>query len=239
MLYWSRWALKSRARKDLRQYFWKALGVSVPGNLLLCLDMSVSAPVLPGIPGLLVGLLVGAAVFAFFAGPVRVGIKTFYMSAPRGDTRFGILFSSFGQGRYLAIVKAMFVKELTVFLWSLLLVVPGVIKHYQYSMVPYIISDSPYLTPRQAKAVSRAMTAGQKWWMFVLDLSFFFWVPAAALLCAIVLPLLSSYYVLAFWILYVIALVLICVFLPPYIEVCWAQLYSRLRHRAAVPPPPR
>jgi uncharacterized membrane protein len=59
--------------------------------------------------------------------------------------------------------------------------IAGVIFSYAYRMVPYLMYDYPELTPREAMKISREMMSGQKWELFVLDLSFIGWILAALL----------------------------------------------------------
>lgn len=60
-------------------------------------------------------------------------------------------------------------------LWTLLLIIPGIVKSYEYRLVPYILSEEPYLPSDEVISKSRDMTDGHKWDMFVLDLSFLGW----------------------------------------------------------------
>ena len=57
----------------------------------------------------------------------------------------------------------------------------AIIVKYMYMMVPYLLHDYPELTPREAMKLSREMMSGQKWELFVLDLSFIGWILAALL----------------------------------------------------------
>ena len=59
-------------------------------------------------------------------------------------------------------------------LWWLT-IIGGIIKHYSYAMVPYIVAENPDIKPREAIKLSRAMMYGHKWEGFVLDLSMFPW----------------------------------------------------------------
>lgn len=76
---------------------------------------------------------------------------------------------------YKPTLKAMFVAQLYEWLWGLLFWIPGIIKRYAYAMVPYVIYENPNLTPNQAVTLSRKLTRGYKWKLFVLDLSFIGW----------------------------------------------------------------
>ena len=64
---------------------------------------------------------------------------------------------------------------LFVFLWTLLLIIPGIIKSYAYSMAYYIKLDHPEYTAKQALKASEELMYGHKWQLFLLDLSFIGW----------------------------------------------------------------
>lgn len=85
----------------------------------------------------------------------------------------------------------MVLRDVFIFLWSLLFLIPGVIKHYSYRMVPYILADDPEIGAMDAITLSRQMMDGHKWNTFVLDLSFLGW----DLLSALTLGLLGVFYV--------------------------------------------
>lgn len=75
-------------------------------------------------------------------------------------------------GKYFAVG---FMCNLVVGLWTLLLIVPGIVKAFAYSQVDYIIHDNPNLSPKEARKMSDIMTKGYKSDLFVLGLSFFPW----------------------------------------------------------------
>ena len=85
-----------------------------------------------------------------------------------GDTFKG--FNITGKAVWLSIITNFFV-----FLWSLLLVIPGIIKAFSYSMAPFILADNPELTAREALSESKRIMDGHKFDLFVLQLSFFWW----------------------------------------------------------------
>jgi len=62
------------------------------------------------------------------------------------------------------------------FLWSLLFVIPGIVKGLSYAMTPYILKDNPELKNDAAIERSMAMMNGKKWKLFVLHLSFIGWI---------------------------------------------------------------
>ena len=75
------------------------------------------------------------------------------------------------------------------FLWACLLIIPGIIKAYSYSMAFYILADNPELTAREALAKSKEIMVGHKMDLFILHLSFIGW----ALLTAITLGIAGIY----------------------------------------------
>ena len=70
---------------------------------------------------------------------------------------------------------------------------PGVIKAYEYSMIPYLLAENPNLSASQAFSLSKQMTTGQKMDLFVLDLSFLGWIILGALCCGIGLLFVQPY----------------------------------------------
>lgn len=139
--------------------------VSVAAGLvgLAVLTMGVLAAII----GLTVRFLVGT--------PMEVGRNRFFLKARRERAQIGELFFGFRDGHYGHILLIMFLRSLKVFLWSLLLVIPGIIKSYEYCMVPYILAENPDLDSASVFALSRSMMDGQKMEAFVLDLSFLLW----------------------------------------------------------------
>ena len=72
-------------------------------------------------------------------------------------------------------------RDVFIFLWFLLLFVPGAIKHYSYACVDYLLIDKPDLSADETIHLSREMMKGHKWELFCLDLSFLGW----ALICLV------------------------------------------------------
>ena len=145
----------------------------------------------------------------FVANPIAVGRNRYFMESRVGDAPFSTLFSVFGSPGYWNIVKVMFLKNLYIVLWSLLLVFPGIYKSYQYSMVDYLLAENPYLPAERAFELSRMMTDGEKFNIFVLGLSFYGWFLLGALLL----------YIGTF-------------FVYPYVYATHAELYAAMRAKA-------
>lgn len=66
-------------------------------------------------------------------------------------------------------------------LWTLLFIVPGIIKGLAYSLTPFIVKDNPQLSPNQAINLSMKMMKGHKFDLFYLYLSFIGWIFLAIL----------------------------------------------------------
>ena len=89
------------------------------------------------------------------------------------DVEFGQIFSKasmFGKAFWLRLRMGIFT-----FLWTLLLIIPGIIKSYAYSMSGFILAENPEMTAKEAMQVSEKMMAGNKWRLFCLQFSFIGW----------------------------------------------------------------
>ena len=95
------------------------------------------------------------------------------------DAQVSDLFSQFhrfGDGFLLNLLTSIFI-----FLWSLLLVIPGIVAAFSYSMAPYILYENPGMRPNDARKASKELMRGNKWRLFCLELSFFGWALLSAL----------------------------------------------------------
>jgi len=227
---WSRAILKANAKQVLSDSYWPSFVVCLLGAILCGGGVGVNSGRISYnynandhfYYGHGTGYMLALLFFAFFAflfiiafsifvsGPTTVGISHYFIRTPYGQKDIVQMFTPFKRGRYLSTVKTMFFKNLYIFLWGLLFVIPGIIKSYEYRMVPYIISENPELSPTEAIAISRQMTHGHKLDMFVLDLSFIGWLLLGSLLCGVG-----------------------TLFVIPYVEATWAQLYFVLRQNAS------
>lgn len=125
------------------------------------------------------------AVTIFLTNPITVGQCRFFLSAREGDVAFGHLFDSFSGGKYKNTIKIMGFRFLYTFLWSLLFIIPGIVKSFEYYLIPYLLAENPNLSKDRAFAISKQTMNGEKWHTFVLGLSFIGWALLGALLCGI------------------------------------------------------
>lgn len=124
------------------------------------------------------------AIAAFLYNPVLVGVDRFMLKSVDDKAEVKEIAYAFDHS-YMNVVKTMFFKDLYVFLWTLLFVIPGVYKKYQYRMVPYIMAEHPEMNYKEALELSKNMMDGEKWHAFVLDLSFVLWHVLGMITCGI------------------------------------------------------
>ena len=135
------------------------------GILLAAAAFAVTTVSLAAVLGLIKLILGGAVSFGYADFQFRL--------LDRNEPSVGNVFSKL---RYIGKGFGMnFLMGLYVFLWSLLLVIPGIIKAFSYAMTPYILSENPDLTVKQAITRSRKLMNGNKWRLFCLHLSFIGW----------------------------------------------------------------
>lgn len=118
---------------------------------------------------------------AFLIGGVlQLGYARFLLKQHDGKTLdFNDLFSQFD--RFGTGFAQDFLRTLYTFLWSLLLIVPGIIAALSYAMTPFILEEHPELTASEAIARSKALMDGHKMDLFILNLTFLGW----DILCAL------------------------------------------------------
>lgn len=110
----------------------------------------------------------------FVINPATVGINCYFKHCTYNEESFDDLWSGF-KYNYGHNVKVMAIMELKVALWTLLLIVPGVMKAYSYYFVPYLLSDYPDLEADEILKMSEKMAVGIRFDIFVLGLSFILW----------------------------------------------------------------
>ncbi len=191
---WTRKLLKDNAKIALSRTYWVSFATTVIFAIISGASGYVTTFItaITGIAGVVMSFI--PILFSIFVIAVlQVGLNRYFMEARAGKAPMSTLFSTFNTF-YMNIVKVQFFVSLFIFLWSLLLVVPGIIKSYEYRMVPYILSENPNISKDRAFFLSKQMTEGEKWNMFVLDLSFIGWNILGALACGIGIYFVMPYY---------------------------------------------
>ncbi len=133
-----------------------------------------------------------AVLSIFVGGPMEVGYSDFccrvYVGVPAS---VGGMFSAGFQRDYWRSVGGMLWMRLFIFLWSLLFIIPGIVKSFAYFATPYILAEFPHVSATEALKISMRMTNGYKGEIFVLGLTFIGWF----LLSALTFGLLGIFYV--------------------------------------------
>ena len=119
-------------------------------------------------------LAIAIAINTFLINPLGVGIRRFFVQNLDHKAAIGELAYGF-DNHYKNIVIVLFFKNLFTFFWTLLFIIPGIIKAYEYRMIVYILGENPEMERHTAFALSKELMSGQKWNAFVLDLSFIGW----------------------------------------------------------------
>ena len=152
-------------------------------------------------------LAIALTISAFLANPVEIGTARFFtrnlnQRAEVKEVAYGF------DHNYLESVKTMFWRDIRIILWGMLFIVPGIVKAYEYRMIPYLLADDPTMTKDEAFAESKRMMYGNKWRACLLDLSFIGW-----------------------WLLAIPTLGLVTIFYAsPYKKMTDAALYEALRY---------
>ncbi|NLP35410.1 MAG: DUF975 family protein [Clostridiales bacterium] len=129
----------------------------------------------PWIIAFIVVVAVWVIVCFIIGGAVTLGYVKFNLNlVDRKEASFDDLFSQFN--RLGAGFCMQFLRGLYVFLWSLLLIIPGIIASYSYAMTPFIMYEHPEYTASEAINLSKKMMKGNKWRLFCLDISFIGWI---------------------------------------------------------------
>ena len=131
-----------------------------------------------------VASILGILYTIFIGNVIVVGKNGYFIKNNNENPELSEIFKGF-KGNYLNVVKILFLMDLKTLLWLFLFIVPGVIKAYEYSMIPYLLAENPNLSADEAFSLSKQMTTGQKMDLFVLDLSFLGWIILGLICCGI------------------------------------------------------
>ncbi|MBQ9748911.1 MAG: DUF975 family protein [Clostridia bacterium] len=169
--------LKQNAKAMLKGNWGLAIGIVLLNAVLV----GVVGNIVPGIGALIL------------TGPLTFGLTLAFLTLARtGKMYFEHLFKgfeNFGTTCIAGILQNVFIA-----LWTLLLVIPGIVKSYSYALTYYLINDNPNLSANDAITESRKMMDGHKLDLFVLDLSFIGWYFLSAFTFGILLIYVVPYH---------------------------------------------
>jgi uncharacterized membrane protein len=150
-------------------------------------------------------LALGSVLTLIIAGPLALGAAIFSLTLSRGkEARLEQIFLGFNN--FSTALVAYLLVVVYVLLWTLLLIIPGIIAALGYSMTFYILADDPLTKPQDALKKSKSMMDGYKTKLFYLGLRFFL----LALLCLLTLG------IGFFW-------------LIPYVHITMAKFYDDIK----------
>ena len=156
-----------------------------------------------------VAALASLVVWALLFLPLRIGALRYFVVGCYRKPEFAEIGLCFRKGNWWNPIKVEMWRITYVFLWSLLLIVPGIVKGYEYRMVPYLLAENPRLPKAEAFRLSKRMMDGEKGHAFLLDLSFIGWVLLTLPTCG----LLGIFYV------------------APYMQLTNASLFAALQSK--------
>lgn len=173
--------LKNAALEALRGN-WAPAVVCTIIYLLLSIGISLLQPNIDDPTAALTGvqkIMMVAYVLLLFLVMVPLGVgyyQAFKVLFTDGDNKLTANCFRLSFGNYFKNIAAYLLMCLFIFLWTLLLIIPGIIKALAYSMTPFILKDFPELSVNQAINLSQKMMKGHKFDYFWLGLSFIGWI---------------------------------------------------------------
>lgn len=220
---WNRAELKTKAKGDLSGSYWYAFFISfliaITGGSHHWGGGGGSAGGTSGVGGhefslwmallIIIVVIFAIAIRVFVGFAIEIGGRKFFLQLPEGKHDLRYVSYGFQHNKYYDIVTTMLLRGVYLVLWTLLLIIPGIIKLYAYRMVPYILADNPHIGRNRAIDLSKQMTMGEKFDIFVLDLSFLGW-----------------------YLLGLLAFGIGVLFVQPYYDATNAELYFKLREKA-------
>ncbi len=231
-------AIKERSKQILKKNHWLCVGVAFLGTFLPGVlagggtsfnfnfnqtttptPPTTTIPFKDVEPGLIIAIILisllaiamSYVIRIFLLNQLMVGSCRFFLKFRKNNpTDIGELFHSYKDKTFLNVAKVTFLRDLFITLWTLLFVIPGIIKAFEYWAVDYILAVRPDMPYNKALDLSKKMMHGHKMDVFVMEISFFGWY----LLSAFTLGILPICYV------------------NPYVQIAMTELYSEIREDA-------
>lgn len=102
------------------------------------------------------------------------GLRNAYKNACLTHFDWKTVFSGFSKG-YSKIMATYVIRDIYIFFWSMLFIIPGIMKAYSYRFVPYLLKDYPDMTTSEILRFSTELTMGFRWQILMMDISFIGW----------------------------------------------------------------
>ncbi len=165
--------------KDYRNAAWEKLsgnwGVVIGAYFVMALINGAAASLIPYVGSY---ICVGALTFGFTTILLAVSRKQ--------GASFEMLFEGFTKNFVNNFLTGL-LQQLFITLWTLLFVIPGVVKTYSYAMTFYVLKDNPEMSANEAITESRKLMDGNKWRLFCLDFSYIGWILLSFLTCGVLM----------------------------------------------------
>ena len=151
--------------------------------------------------------VVGMAISLFVGNAADVGLAHYFVLNTDSKPSFADAFYGF-KVKYLRNIGTLLLVGIKIVLWSCLLLIPGIIKSVEYSIIPYILADDAEITSKEAFRKAKEMMMGNKWRLCKLYISFFGWFVLCVVTCGLGTP-----------------------FLLPYVSAANAEFYAELKNK--------
>jgi uncharacterized membrane protein len=162
----------SELRRDARAQLKGRWGMAILAMIIYSVVSGIASGISAVIPDPMAKGLISFIISMAIAGPLTLGAVSFFIKLKRGEEanleNVFDGFKSFASSFILMILTVIFV-----WLWSLLLLIPGIIKSLSYSQAFYILNDNPEMKALDAITLSRKMMDGYKGKLFMMYLCFF------------------------------------------------------------------
>lgn len=187
--------------KDFREVAWQKKQGKWGKLALITLVYSL----LMGICSGLTQIGIGGIITFLVSGPFTLSWAIISLNVVRDkDFSMGTLFDGFHEFGKSFVLWLLI--DIFTFLWSLLLIIPGIIKAYSYSMSYFVLQDNPELSANEARKKSMELMQGNKWRLFCLHFSFIGWILLSVL----------TFGILLFWVI-------------PYMQAADAAFYEEIK----------
>ena len=167
--------------------------------------MVTGALVLSGV--VLISAIIGGLYSVFVTDALTVGVSNYFIKNTDSTPSFSDAFSGF-KVKYGRNIGTLLLVGIKTVLWTLLFIIPGIIKTYEYAIIPYILADDPEISSKEAFKKAKQMMKGNKCRLFKLEFSFIGWF----VLCVLTLGIGTF-------------------FLIPYVNAANAEFYVELKNK--------
>lgn len=157
--------------------------------------------------------------------PLQVGFAMVWLKFARtgNGPELKPLFGGFTRRYHKSAMGTILLMQIYTVLWTLLLIVPGIIKSIEYAMTPFIVADEPELGCNEAIEKSMAMMRGKRWQFFKIILGMIGWMLVGAIPCALFCVYVDEALAIPIYV------VVICLALLPYYQTVFAKFYEEVK----------